>query len=126
MEFTITGDARKTPMPTNPTTVDLIYILTALLVPIIPAVIFYRWFSSTAEVSTGEGASGLSQFFHGIGFRLGGAFGGYFILMLVILWCRPTAPPGGEIWTVTGKIDSLPPIAHEDEISHITPIRSSL
>src|SRR5438105_1157527 len=106
-------------MPTDPTTIDLIYILIALLVPIIPAVIFYRWFPSTAEVSTGEGGSRLPQFLRGIGFKLGGAFAAYFVLMLVILRCRPPLPPltDYEIWTVTGVIDSSPAIENEDEIT---------
>jgi hypothetical protein len=103
-------------MLTNPKTVDLIYILTALLVPIIPAVIFYRWFPSTAEVSSGQSGSG---FLRGIGFKLGGAFGAYFIVMVVILKCRPPLPPltGGEIWTVRGTFDSSPKILNEDEIT---------
>lgn len=107
-------------MPADPKTVDLIYIFTALLVPIVPAAIFFRWFDSVADVSTPP-TSKLSAFLQGLGVKLGGAFGGYFLVMYIILRCRPPipvpVPPGDEVWTLTGNFQSSPPIASNTEIS---------
>lgn len=81
-------------MPTDPNTVTLIWIFTAILLPIIPAVILYTTLPSKADVSGP---------FHGLQIKLGGAFAGYFLLVLVIFfWPRPKA--AYEVWTLKGYI----------------------
>ena len=81
-------------MPTDPNTVKLIWIFTAILLPIIPALLLFKFLPSTADVSGP---------FQGLQIKLGGAVGAYFLLVLVIyLGPRPTPPY--EVWTVKGYI----------------------
>jgi hypothetical protein len=82
-------------MPTDPNTVKLIWIFTAILLPIIPALLLFKLLPlSTADVSGP---------FHGLQIKLGGAVGAYFLLVLVIYFGpRPTPPY--EVWTLKGYI----------------------
>jgi len=81
-------------MPTDQNTVNLIWIFTAILLPVVPALLLYKLLPSTADVSGP---------FHGMQIKLSGAFAGYFLLVLVILfWPRPKA--AYEVWTVKGQI----------------------
>jgi hypothetical protein len=82
-------------MPTEPNTVNLIWIFTAILLPIVPALLLFKLLPlSTADVSGP---------FHGLQIKLGGAVGAYFLLVLVIYFGpRPTPPY--EVWTVKGYI----------------------
>lgn len=84
-------------MPTDPNTVNLIWVFTAILLPIIPAFILYKLLPSTADVSGP---------FRGLQIKLTGAFGGYFLLVLVIFfWPRPKARDlAYEVWTLKGQI----------------------
>jgi hypothetical protein len=91
-------------VPTDPNLVKLIWIFTAILLPIIPAILLFKFLPSTGSVSGP---------FHGLEIKLGGAFGGYFLLVLVIYFGpRPTPPY--EVWTLKGYIQDedgtyLPP-----------------
>jgi hypothetical protein len=94
-------------MPTNPNTVKLIWIFTAILLPLIPALLLFMLLPrSKAEVSGP---------FRGLQIKLGGAVGAYFLLVLVISFGpRPSFPPPYEVWTIKGYIQDengtyLPP-----------------
>lgn len=92
-------------MPSDPNLVKLIWIFTAILLPVIPAILLFKLLPrSTADVSGP---------FHGLQIKLGGAVGAYFLLVLVIYFGpRPTPPY--EVWTLKGYIQDedgtyLPP-----------------
>ncbi|MFN2507755.1 MAG: hypothetical protein ABR589_03170, partial [Chthoniobacterales bacterium] len=94
-------------MPTDPNTVNLIWLFTAILLPIIPAFLIYKFLPSTADVSGP---------FHGMVIKLGGAFAGYFLLVMVVFfWPRPKARDlVSEVWTLKGQVEdedgmTLPP-----------------
>jgi hypothetical protein len=93
---------------------DLIYITMGVLLPIIPAYLLYRVLPTQTEVSGP---------FKGFNIRLTGAFGGYFLLVLVILGFMHTSlkplRTQYEIWNITGKI------GFEQE-TEVPPIRSIL
>lgn len=82
-------------MPTDPNLVKLIWIFTAILLPLIPAILLFKLLPlSSADVSGP---------FHGFQIKLGGAVGAYFILVLVISFGpRPTPPY--EVFTVKGQV----------------------
>ena len=81
-------------MPTDPNTVNLIWVFVALLLPIIPAVVIYRLLPASSHVSGP---------FKGLQIKLGGAAAFYFLLLLVVyFWPRPT--PAYEVWTLKGYI----------------------
>ena len=79
---------------------DLVLITFTILLPIAPAYILYKALPSQANV---EGP------FNGLAIRLSGAFGGYFLLVLVIvgfLTARPQLPKARyEVWAVKGQIN---------------------
>lgn len=83
-----------------------IYIATGVLLPIIPAYILYKALPSHTKVSGP---------FRGLNIRLTGAFGGYFLLVLIVFafvlsqveMPKPpiqAKPSDYELWTVQGKI----------------------
>jgi hypothetical protein len=86
-------------MPTDPNTLNLIWVFTAILLPIVPALLLYKLLPSTADVSGP---------FHGMQIKLGGAFAGYFLLVLVIIYgpqrLKTEEKVEDEVWTVRGKI----------------------
>jgi hypothetical protein len=73
--------------------VNLTYLFTGLLVPILPAFIVFKFLPSEANVSGP---------FQGLRIKLAGAFGGYFILALLVLYSP--RPHSEEVWTVKGMI----------------------
>lgn len=80
---------------------DLVLMAFGILLPLGPAFVLYKLLPSTAKV---EGP------FKGLNLQLSGAFGGYFMLTLMVfgfLASRPLPKPPAteEIWEVTGKID---------------------
>lgn len=85
-------------MPTDPNTVNLIWICTMILLPIIPAYILYKTLPAKTAVSGP---------FQGLRIDLSGAFAGYFLLVIVIVtFGRPVkADLTYEVWTVKGKIE---------------------
>ena len=83
-------------MPTDPNLVKLIWIFTAILLPVIPAFVLFKFLPSTAVVSGP---------FQGLQINLGGAVGAYFLLVLVISYGpRPTPPSPSEVWRVKGYV----------------------
>jgi hypothetical protein len=94
-------------MFSDPNLVSWVYTAVALLLPIIPAFIFYKFLPARADVS------GPLQ---GLQIKLAGAFAGYFILFFLVFFSpRPVAEPF-EIWTVKGLVASDLPIRKDDEI----------
>jgi hypothetical protein len=75
-----------------------------ILVPMIPAYFLFRVLPSTGQV---EGA-----LFKGLEIKLGGAFAGYFAVVLLIfykhdIWAPPALPPPQEtavVWHLSGKV----------------------
>ena len=76
---------------------SIIHITVGILLPIIPAYILYKTLPAKTTV-TGP--------FKGLNVQLGGAFGGYFLLVLVILGFFSTQPKptSYEIWRVKGQV----------------------
>lgn len=84
-------------MPTDPNLVKLIWIFTAILLPVIPAILLFKILpASTTDVSGP---------FKGLQVKLGGAVGIYFLLVLIISFGpKPTPPSPSEIWRVKGYV----------------------
>lgn len=90
---------------TDNTTENIIYIAAAVLLPLIPAYILYKTLPARTSV---EGP------FKGLNIKLSGAFGGYFLLVLVVfgfIFSSPRKPvvqevfKPYEIYKVEGLID---------------------
>ena len=93
-------------MWSDPNFINFVYIYTALLIPIIPAFIFFRFLPAEADVSGP---------LRGLRIKLTGAFGGYFVLAILILYApRPKAEPA-EVWTVRGVFTEDTPIPPRKE-----------
>ncbi|MEY2493933.1 MAG: hypothetical protein QOJ45_425 [Verrucomicrobiota bacterium] len=84
-------------MPTDPNLVKLIWIFTAILLPVIPAILLFKILpASTTDVSGP---------FKGLQVKLGGAVGIYFLLVLIISFGpKPTPPSPSEVWRVKGYV----------------------
>lgn len=69
----------------------------AVLLPIVPAYVLYKALPSRATVSGP---------FKGLNIQLTGGFGGYFLVLLVIvgLISLRQLPSRSEVWSVTGKV----------------------
>src|SRR5262249_21725305 len=78
----------------------LAYISAAILLPFIPAYVLYKTLPSRTTV---KGP------FKGLNIKLGGAFGGYFLLVITIfgfIFTHPSPPPSWcDIYRVEGKLD---------------------
>lgn len=72
---------------------NLIVVIVSVLVPIIPAYLLYKLLPSTGSV---EGP------FQGLQIKLGGAFAGYFLVLLVIIAFWKTQNTNYEVWKVSG------------------------
>jgi hypothetical protein len=94
-------------MWSDPNFINLVYIYTALLVPIIPAFIFFYFLPSEANVSGP---------LRGLRIKLTGAFGGYFVLAILILYAPRPKAEQGEVWTVKGGFTDDTPLAKQGEI----------
>ena len=98
-------------MPINQTLFILLAKSIIALLPLVPAVILFKYLpSSTASVS-GPLA--------GLGVKFGGAFGGYFIVFLFLWHGLDIDQPHYRTWTVTGKVASSRPGAefHPNDIA---------
>src|SRR6266481_6542803 len=74
-----------------------------ILVPMIPAYFLFRALPSTGQVD--------GKLFKGLEVKLGGAFAGYFAVVLLIfyqhdIWAPPPPPPAetSTVWHLSGKI----------------------
>lgn len=86
-------------------------MLVFFLVPMIPAIVFFAYIKTSTAKVNGQipDPTGLV---HDIKFQLGGAFGAYFVTVLLVLsthgiWNPPPPPPPpaeSEVWHVTGKL----------------------
>lgn len=74
-----------------------IQVSLAVLLPIAPAYLLYKTLPSRATVSGP---------FRGLNIQLTGAFGGYFLVLLVVVGMilARQEPVRHEVWTVTGKV----------------------
>jgi hypothetical protein len=75
---------------------ELLLIAFAILIPIVPAYILYKALPSTSTV---EGP------FQGLTIRLSGAFGGYFLLVILIFGFHYSQPKY-EVWEVQGRLQT--------------------
>lgn len=100
---------------------NFLIIVTAVLLPIIPAYLLYKALPSRSTVSGP---------FKGLSIQLKGAFGGYFLVVLVIfgyfMWAQESQPPPGlyELWEVKGAItfpNGRAPAAQSDTQFHLYP-----
>lgn len=74
-----------------------ILIMTAVvLLPMIPAYVLFRFLPSEGR------ASGP---LHGLKVKFGGAFAGYLVVFLALLWVRPAHANHYHSWNVSGTID---------------------
>lgn len=73
---------------------NLVFLIVAVLLPIVPAALLYRLLPSDSKV---EGP------FQGLKIKLGGAFAGYFLVLLVVLGFA-VRMPAYDVWTVRGEI----------------------
>lgn len=77
----------------------VIMIIVMVLVPIIPAYFIYRYLPNKTVV---KGP------FKGLSIHLGGAFGGYFLILLLIsgfFWACLSRIESYEIWTIEGAVE---------------------
>ena len=73
---------------------SLLYITVAVILPIVPAYLLYRLLPSESQV---EGP------WQGLRIKLGGAFGGYFLLVITIFFFARSLPTY-EVWNVRGQV----------------------
>jgi len=94
-------------------TQDLTYLAALVLLPIAPAYLLYRNLPSRATVAGP---------FKGLNIRLTGAFGGYFLVFLVLgtqIYPRLNpAPHQHELWTVSGFV-ALPPSSDPTAVRNV-------
>lgn len=77
---------------------SLVTLCFIILLPIVPAYLLFKAIPSSNATVTGP--------FKGLQFKLGGAFAGYFALVLVIIYTAPqwNRPEAYKMWTVEGKL----------------------
>lgn len=75
-----------------------------VLVPLIPAYILFKFLASQGSVTSADGSAAKLL---GLKIQLGGAFAGYFALLVVLLYAfKPylTPPPARLVWTLQGQV----------------------
>lgn len=75
-----------------------------VLVPLIPAYILFKFLASQGTVTSADGSAAKLL---GLKIQLGGAFAGYFALLVVLLYAfKPylTPPPSRLVWTLRGQV----------------------
>lgn len=87
------------------TTLSIVIMVIVLLVPAIPAFFLFKYLPSTGDV-TGP--------WHGLQLRLGGAFAGYVIVVLIAVQIRPQELQHYHTWTVAGSIATKPALGDPD------------
>ncbi|MBI3048403.1 MAG: hypothetical protein HYY76_08815 [Acidobacteria bacterium] len=85
-------------MPTNQVLFVLLAKSIVTLLPLVPAIILFKYLPSTATVS--GPLSGL----RGLEIKFGGAFGAYFIVFLFLWHGLDIDQPHYWTWTVTGRV----------------------
>jgi hypothetical protein len=79
---------------------SIVVLAAMLLIPIVPAYVLFKALPSNADA---EGP------FQGLKVKLGGAFAGYFVVLLVVFtlrndWAPPAPPPAYQVWQVQGTL----------------------
>src|SRR4051794_3662428 len=75
--------------------IDLIYIICIVLVPIIPAFLLFKLLDS---------AGGVSGPLLGFKIKLGGAFAGYFSILILLFVMYHVWHPISRVWVIHGKV----------------------
>ncbi len=90
---------------------DLIYIWTAILLPLVPSVVIYRLLNRYAPTTARvRGTPGLFGFLKGLKVDLQGAGASYFVLVLVIFGYVATRPPRDTPpFSIEGRLALQPP-----------------
>jgi hypothetical protein len=89
----------------------LFRLFLVILLPIVPAYLLFKALPSSAN---------LSGPLQGMELKLGGAFAGYFAIVVLVLfeWNKIFPPPNYDVWEVTGQINydtsSREPLAFDD------------
>jgi hypothetical protein len=83
----------------------MIKAILVVLVPLLPAYVMFKAFPESQ--AAGEGP------FAGMKWKLGGAFAGYILVVLILLGAMKMNydPPPNEVWTVRGRIVAGKPIS---------------
>jgi len=99
-------------MLTDQNSVNLVFLLAVILVPIIPGYIFFKSFPSSSEVQ------GIWKDWR---IKLTGAFGGYFVLFFILfetLKPKITPPPSSapQLWKLEGEFSADSQISDDNRI----------
>jgi hypothetical protein len=91
----------------------LLTLASVILLPVIPAYFLFKALPASADVSGP---------FQGLQFKLGGAFAGYFLLFVFIIFklsviMPPPPPPSAQVWEVSGHVTD----ANGDRILRLDP-----
>lgn len=89
----------------NEMTQTLIVWVAAILLPLIPSVLLFKFLPSTGD-ATGP--------FKGLTFKFGGAFSGYLVLFWILIWIRPTETTHFHTWTISGQLAFAHPEGEDD------------
>jgi hypothetical protein len=91
------GNLISIPLPTDPNSVKLIWIFTAILLPLLPAILLFKFLPASQAKVWGP--------FKGLKINLSGSIAAYFLLFIAISFGpRPTPPSAAEIWRIKGSI----------------------
>jgi hypothetical protein len=87
-------------MPNNNAWISILVLSITVLLPIVPAYLLFRVLPSTG---------GLKGKLHGMEIKLGGAFAGYFAVLLLIFYehniiFAPPPPPVAFVWHLSGQV----------------------
>src|SRR5437588_3261868 len=79
------------------TTLNLVTLCFIILLPVVPAMLLFAVLPSTGE---------LSGPFKGMHIKLGGAFAGYFAVVLLVLGSHSlwAPPPAYQVWELSGRV----------------------
>ncbi len=95
----------------DPNLINLTFLLVIILVPIVPAFVFFKWLPAEGNVA---------GTWHGMRIKLTGAFAGYFAIFLILIYLlQPKITPLSRVppvWTVVGEIARDPQISPESQI----------
>jgi hypothetical protein len=77
----------------------MIFMAMAVLIPLVPAFILFKMLPATGS---------LSGPWQGLNIKFSGAFAGYLIIFLCLLWIRPVDFNHYHTWKVSGRLEIMP------------------